>query len=53
MNLVCDFSAGSLYTGKLPIDLILEDVPTYNVTKLWEANLLDHLKDRHREAVCN
>ena len=47
ITLTCSFSAGRLETGKLPIELILDDVPASSIIKLWEVDLLASLRDRH------
>jgi len=47
-RLTCDFSMGRLSTGKLSIDLILNDVPAANITKLWSGNLMAPFRGRHK-----
>ena len=47
IRLRCGFAAGRMSTGKLPMELILDDVPASCITKLWEANLLEPFRDRH------
>lgn len=51
-NLVVSFGIGRLDTGKLPCDLILDNVPPENVEKIWEINLLEALKHRHAREPC-
>jgi len=40
INLTCNFSAGRLATGSLPVDLILDYVPASNITVIQQYNLL-------------
>lgn len=55
INLTCEFTAGRLKTNPQPIDLIINPVPPMNITKLWEGDLLQSLRDHHpawEEALC-
>lgn len=54
IKLSCNFSAGNhLFTGSQPIDLIINSVPAASITKLWQGDLLEPLRNRHpaRETV--
>jgi hypothetical protein len=48
VRITCNFAIGHVEIDKLPIDLILDDVPARNVTKLWSGNLLAPFQGRHR-----
>ncbi len=41
VKLTCDFSAGRLATGKLPVDLILDYVPVSNIMRIGQHNMLE------------
>ncbi len=44
---ICSFTAGRLSTGRLPIELLINSIPPEQIEKIWEINLLDHMKGRH------
>ncbi|MHC4296446.1 MAG: hypothetical protein ACYS7Y_04025 [Planctomycetota bacterium] len=49
LRFTCEFSAGNLDTGNLPIDLIANNVPMDRIRLLWEGDLLSPFYGRHTE----
>jgi len=45
INLKCNFSANSLTTGSLPIELLVGPVSPENIELIWEGDLLSPLEE--------
>jgi hypothetical protein len=50
VKLSCDFAVGEWSIGNLPIELLINHVPSERIRKVWEGNLLTPLRNWHKEA---